>query len=99
MLRDREQEKERSEQRAIREAKRVCALIAKMVRDFWQNVDKVVDLRAQVEDFYLLVFLYSSINLFSFHLSFHLSIMHWEDMKLLKTVFFSCAVLYVPEYL
>ncbi|VDK63136.1 unnamed protein product, partial [Onchocerca ochengi] len=47
MLRDREQEKERSEQRAIREAKRVCALIAKMVRDFWQNVDKVVDLRAQ----------------------------------------------------
>uniref|UniRef100_A0A915PWC4 Uncharacterized protein n=1 Tax=Setaria digitata TaxID=48799 RepID=A0A915PWC4_9BILA len=47
MLRDREQEKERSEQRAVREAKRVCALIAKMVRDFWQNVDRVVDLRAQ----------------------------------------------------
>ncbi|KAL4003237.1 SNF2 N-terminal domain family protein [Acanthocheilonema viteae] len=47
MLRDREQEKERVEQRAVREAKRVCALIAKMVRDFWQNVDKVVDLRAQ----------------------------------------------------
>uniref|UniRef100_A0A1I7VU53 Helicase domino n=1 Tax=Loa loa TaxID=7209 RepID=A0A1I7VU53_LOALO len=47
MLRDREQEKERSEQRAVREAKRVCALIAKMVRDFWQNVDKVVDLHAQ----------------------------------------------------
>lgn len=53
MLRDREQEKERSEQRAVREAKRVCALIAKMVRDFWQNVDKVVDLRAQVETFHL----------------------------------------------
>ncbi|VDP23345.1 unnamed protein product [Onchocerca flexuosa] len=57
MLRDREQEKERSEQRAIREAKRVCALIAKMVRDFWQNVDKVVDLRAQVEDFIFYFFL------------------------------------------
>ncbi|KAK6102289.1 SNF2 N-terminal domain family protein [Brugia pahangi] len=47
MLRDREQEKERSEQRAVREAKRICALIAKMVRDFWQNVDRVVDLHAQ----------------------------------------------------
>uniref|UniRef100_A0A0R3RQ38 Helicase ATP-binding domain-containing protein n=1 Tax=Elaeophora elaphi TaxID=1147741 RepID=A0A0R3RQ38_9BILA len=47
MLRDREQEKERAEQRAVREAKRVCALIAKMVREFWQNVDRVVDLRAQ----------------------------------------------------
>ncbi|KAM3722487.1 Helicase ssl-1 [Dirofilaria immitis] len=47
MLRDREQEKERSEQRAVREAKRICALIAKMIRDFWQNVDRVVDLRAQ----------------------------------------------------
>lgn len=52
MLRDREQEKERAEQRAVREAKRVCALIAKMVRDFWQNVDRVVDLRAQVENFF-----------------------------------------------
>lgn len=48
LIRDKEQEKERAEQRAIREAKRVCALIAKMVRDFWQNVDRVVDLHAQV---------------------------------------------------
>lgn len=51
MLRDREQEKERSEQRAVREAKRISALIAKMVREFWQNVDKVVDLHAQVKNF------------------------------------------------
>lgn len=56
MLRDREQEKERAEQRAVREAKRICALIAKMVRDFWQNVDRVVDLRAQVETFLPLFF-------------------------------------------
>ncbi|VDK41662.1 unnamed protein product [Gongylonema pulchrum] len=47
MIRDKEREKQRSEQRALREAKRVCALIAKMVRDFWQNVEKVVDLRIQ----------------------------------------------------
>ncbi|VDN04970.1 unnamed protein product [Thelazia callipaeda] len=47
ILRDREQEKKRSEQRALKEARRICALIAKMVRDFWQNVDKVVDMHAQ----------------------------------------------------
>lgn len=48
LQRDKEQEEERAQQRAIKEAKRICALIAKMVRDFWQNVDKVVDYRAQV---------------------------------------------------
>uniref|UniRef100_A0A915AH61 Helicase ssl-1 n=2 Tax=Parascaris univalens TaxID=6257 RepID=A0A915AH61_PARUN len=47
LQRDKEQEEERAQQRAVKEAKRVCALIAKMVRDFWQNVDKVVDYRAQ----------------------------------------------------
>uniref|UniRef100_A0A1I8AZT5 Helicase ATP-binding domain-containing protein n=1 Tax=Meloidogyne hapla TaxID=6305 RepID=A0A1I8AZT5_MELHA len=29
-----------------REAKRICGSIAKMIREFWQNVDKVVDFRA-----------------------------------------------------
>ncbi|VDM39699.1 unnamed protein product [Toxocara canis] len=47
LQRDKEQEEERAQQRAVREAKRICALIAKMVREFWQNVDKVVDYRAQ----------------------------------------------------
>jgi hypothetical protein len=45
--REREVDVERSEQRAIREARRVSSLIARMVRDFWTNVDKVVDSRAQ----------------------------------------------------
>jgi hypothetical protein len=29
-----------------REAKRVCSSIARMIREFWQNVDKIVDFRA-----------------------------------------------------
>ncbi|CAI4229134.1 unnamed protein product [Auanema sp. JU1783] len=44
---EQEMEVERAEQRRIKEGKRICATIAKMVRDFWQNVDKVVDFRAQ----------------------------------------------------
>uniref|UniRef100_A0A914W4C5 Helicase domino n=1 Tax=Plectus sambesii TaxID=2011161 RepID=A0A914W4C5_9BILA len=47
LARDKEQETMRADQRAIKEAKRVCALLAKMVREFWVNVDKVVDARAQ----------------------------------------------------
>ncbi|KAK6029511.1 SNF2 family protein [Ostertagia ostertagi] len=45
--RDDELEQERAQQRAIRDGKRVCASIAKMVREFWMNVDKVVEHRAQ----------------------------------------------------
>jgi hypothetical protein len=45
--RDKEQDVERNQQKAVREAKRVCALIAKMVREFWMQVDRVVDYRAQ----------------------------------------------------
>ncbi|WKY00447.1 hypothetical protein Q1695_014916 [Nippostrongylus brasiliensis] len=45
--RDTEMEMERSEMRLIREGKRICSSIAKMVRDFWQSVDKVVEHRAQ----------------------------------------------------
>lgn len=41
-------EADRAAERAVKEAKRVCGLIAKMVRDFWQNVDKVVEIRVQV---------------------------------------------------
>ena len=41
-------EADRAADRAVKEAKRVCGLIAKMVRDFWQNVDKVVDIHVQV---------------------------------------------------
>uniref|UniRef100_A0A1I7XQP6 Helicase ATP-binding domain-containing protein n=1 Tax=Heterorhabditis bacteriophora TaxID=37862 RepID=A0A1I7XQP6_HETBA len=46
--REQEMEIERAEMRIIKDGKRICASIAKMVRDFWQNVDKVVDYRAQV---------------------------------------------------
>ncbi|PIO74128.1 hypothetical protein TELCIR_03862 [Teladorsagia circumcincta] len=45
--RDDELEQERAQQRAIRDGKRVCASIAKMVREFWMSVDKVVEHRAQ----------------------------------------------------
>ncbi|TKR66685.1 hypothetical protein L596_022942 [Steinernema carpocapsae] len=45
-FRDKETEAERQEQRAIRESKKNCAAVAKMVRDFWLNVDKLVELRA-----------------------------------------------------
>uniref|UniRef100_A0A0N4WCL1 Helicase domino n=1 Tax=Haemonchus placei TaxID=6290 RepID=A0A0N4WCL1_HAEPC len=44
---DDELEQERAQQRAIRDGKRVCASIAKMVREFWMTVDKVVEHRAQ----------------------------------------------------
>ena len=39
---------EKAELRAIRDQKRHCLAIAKMIKDFWQNVDKVVDHRKQV---------------------------------------------------
>ncbi|KAK6056187.1 hypothetical protein COOONC_06307, partial [Cooperia oncophora] len=45
--RDDELEQERAQQRAIRDGKRICASIAKMVREFWMTVDKVVEHRAQ----------------------------------------------------
>ncbi|KAJ1374919.1 HSA [Parelaphostrongylus tenuis] len=45
--RDDETEQERAHLRSIRDGKRICASIAKMVRDFWQSVDKVVEHRAQ----------------------------------------------------
>ncbi|MFH4981696.1 hypothetical protein AB6A40_008405 [Gnathostoma spinigerum] len=48
IARDKELEEERSQLRQVKEAKRICSIIAKMVRDFWQNVDKVVDFHAQV---------------------------------------------------
>lgn len=44
---DLEMEKERAQMRSIKEGKRICASIAKMIRDFWQSVDKVVEHRAQ----------------------------------------------------
>lgn len=31
-----------------KEAKRVCSAISRMIREFWQNVDRVVDFRANV---------------------------------------------------
>ncbi|VDM52903.1 unnamed protein product [Angiostrongylus costaricensis] len=46
--RDDEIDQERAHLRSIRDGKRICASIAKMVRDFWQSVDKVVEHRAQV---------------------------------------------------
>lgn len=48
MIRDKKIGRESAEYRALKETKRVCSLVARMVRDFWQNVDKVVELRAQV---------------------------------------------------
>ncbi|VDM67291.1 unnamed protein product, partial [Strongylus vulgaris] len=45
--RDDETDQEKAHARLIRDGKRICASIAKMVRDFWQNVDKVVEHRAQ----------------------------------------------------
>lgn len=45
--RDKEIEVERAAEREIKEKKRMCAGIAKMIRDFWQGVDKVVDIRAK----------------------------------------------------
>ncbi|RCN40765.1 protein, SNF2 family [Ancylostoma caninum] len=45
--RDDETDQERAHARLIRDGKRICASIAKMVRDFWQSVDKVVEHRAQ----------------------------------------------------
>lgn len=47
-MRERRLEEVRSKQKAVRDAKRVCSMVAKMVHDFWQNVDRVVDYRAQV---------------------------------------------------
>ncbi|KJH46953.1 protein, SNF2 family [Dictyocaulus viviparus] len=44
---DDETDQERAQMRFIRDGKRICASIAKMVRDFWQTVDKVVEHRAQ----------------------------------------------------
>ncbi|KAK0419156.1 hypothetical protein QR680_013983 [Steinernema hermaphroditum] len=46
-FREKENEAEKREQRTIKEAKKSCAAVAKMVRDFWINVDKLVDHRAQ----------------------------------------------------
>ncbi|CAI2349451.1 unnamed protein product [Caenorhabditis sp. 36 PRJEB53466] len=45
--RDREIVVERAAEREIKEKKRMCASIAKMIRDFWQGVDKMVDIRAK----------------------------------------------------
>ncbi|ETN71176.1 prevent-host-death family protein [Necator americanus] len=42
-----ETDQERAHARLIRDGKRICASIAKMIRDFWQTVDKVVEHRAQ----------------------------------------------------
>uniref|UniRef100_A0A914CQ86 Uncharacterized protein n=1 Tax=Acrobeloides nanus TaxID=290746 RepID=A0A914CQ86_9BILA len=39
-------EKEKVE-RSEKEAKQICGLIAKMVKEFWKNVDKIADFRAQ----------------------------------------------------
>ncbi|CAB3401242.1 unnamed protein product [Caenorhabditis bovis] len=45
--REKEIELEKMEKNAIRDKKKLCASVAKMVRDFWQNVNKVVDIRAK----------------------------------------------------
>lgn len=45
-------EKEKSES-SVKEAKQVCGFIAKMVREFWKNVDKIADYRAQVQFLFL----------------------------------------------
>ncbi|GMT19309.1 hypothetical protein PFISCL1PPCAC_10606, partial [Pristionchus fissidentatus] len=45
--REKEMEIEKAEIRAIKDERRSCAMIAKMIRDFWINVDKVVDHRKQ----------------------------------------------------
>uniref|UniRef100_A0A8R1HSQ0 Uncharacterized protein n=1 Tax=Caenorhabditis japonica TaxID=281687 RepID=A0A8R1HSQ0_CAEJA len=45
--RDKEIEVERAAEREIKDKKKMCAGIAKMIRDFWQGVDKVVDIRAK----------------------------------------------------
>lgn len=47
-FREKEALVEKSEQRGLKEARRVCGQVAKMVREFWMNVEKVVDARAQV---------------------------------------------------
>lgn len=48
-------EKEKVE-RSEKEAKQICGLIAKMVKEFWKNVDKIADFRAQVRFFWHLFF-------------------------------------------
>ncbi|PAV64012.1 hypothetical protein WR25_04929 [Diploscapter pachys] len=45
--RDAEMDVERAEQKAVKEGKRIAGAIAKMVDEFWRNVDKVVEYRAQ----------------------------------------------------
>ncbi|CAI5445102.1 unnamed protein product [Caenorhabditis angaria] len=45
--REKEIEVEKAVERELREKKKLCANVAKMVRDFWQGVDKVVDIRAK----------------------------------------------------
>ncbi|GMR42529.1 hypothetical protein PMAYCL1PPCAC_12724, partial [Pristionchus mayeri] len=46
--REKQAEIEKAEMRVIKDHKRSCAMIARMVKDFWLNVDKVVDHRKQV---------------------------------------------------
>ncbi|CBW48565.1 Helicase ssl-1 [Caenorhabditis elegans] len=45
--RDKQIEIERAAEREIKEKRKMCAGIAKMVRDFWSSTDKVVDIRAK----------------------------------------------------
>lgn len=47
-----------------KEAKRICGSIARMVRDFWQNVDKVVDFRANVIFTFVFQNFLTKINIF-----------------------------------
>ncbi|EFO83536.1 CRE-SSL-1 protein [Caenorhabditis remanei] len=44
--RDKQAEAARAAEREIKEKKRMCAGVAKMVKEFWQGVDKLVDFRA-----------------------------------------------------
>ncbi|GMS89537.1 hypothetical protein PENTCL1PPCAC_11712, partial [Pristionchus entomophagus] len=46
--REKQAEMEKAELRVVKDHRRSCASIAKMIRDFWVNVDKVVDHRKQV---------------------------------------------------
>ncbi|KAF8358901.1 ssl-1 [Pristionchus pacificus] len=46
--REKQAEIEKAEIRVVKDHRRSCAMIARMVKDFWLNVDKVVDHRKQV---------------------------------------------------
>lgn len=58
-IKDMKKEKEISQfVRDEKEAKRICGSIARMIREFWQNVDKVVDFRANVKFLFYFFILY-----------------------------------------